>query len=204
MKPRVSALVAMARNRVIGSNNALPWHLPPDLKRFKLLTMGHPIIMGRKTYESIGRPLPGRISIIITRQADYEVPGAIVVDSLAQALHAGGGKAQEHANAGSMAEGEAFVIGGAEIFRQALPLCDRIYITEIQADFEGDVLFPEFNMEEWIETSRERCRWDGEGDGGGLDYHFVVLDRKSDKKNGSPSEPPLSRPSKLSLTPPLP
>jgi dihydrofolate reductase len=191
MKPRVSALVAMARNRVIGFNNALPWHLPPDLKRFKLLTMGHPIIMGRKTYESIGRPLPGRISIIITRQADYDVPGdAIVVDSLAQALHAGGGKARGHVNAGSMTEGEAFVIGGAEIFRQALPLCDRIYITEIQADFEGDVLFPEFNLEEWIESSRERCRWDGgENNSSTLDYHLVMLDRKSGKKNGSRLSP---------------
>jgi dihydrofolate reductase len=193
MKPRVSALVAMARNRVIGCNNALPWHLPPDLKHFKSLTMGHPIIMGRKTYESIGRPLPGRISIIVTRQADYEVPGAIVVDSIAQALHAVDGKAQEHNNPDSTADGEAFVIGGAEIFRQALPLCDRIYITEIQADFEGDVLFPEFNLEEWIESSREWCHWDGGANNSStLDYHFVMLDRKSGKKNGSPSKPPLS------------
>jgi dihydrofolate reductase len=192
MKSRVSALVAMAMNRVIGCNNALPWHLPPDLKRFKSLTMGHPIIMGRKTYESIGRPLPGRISIIVTRQLDYQVPGTIVVDSLTQALHVADDKAQEYVNAASMADGEAFVIGGAEIFRHALPFCDRIYITEIQADFEGDVLFPEFNLGEWIETSRERCRWDGgENSSGGLDYHFIVLDRKSGKKNGDPPGPPF-------------
>jgi dihydrofolate reductase len=131
MKSRISALVAMARNRVIGCKNALPWHLPPDLKRFKSLTMGHPIIMGRKTYESIGMPLPGRISIIVTRQADYHVSGAIVVDSLTQALQACSGKAQGPVIPGSGADEETFVIGGAEIFRQALPLCDRIYLTEI-------------------------------------------------------------------------
>jgi dihydrofolate reductase len=192
MKSRISALVAMARNRVIGCNNALPWHLPPDLKRFKSLTMGHPIIMGRKTYESIGRPLPGRISIIVTRQADYYVSGAIVVDSLAQALRACSGKAQEHVIPGSGADEEAFVIGGAEIFRQALPLCDRIYLTEIQADFGGDALFPQFDHDQWVETSRERCHWDGGGDNGALDYDFVVLDRKSGKKNGDLFEPPLS------------
>ena len=96
MKSRVSALVAMAKNRVIGCNNALPWHLPPDLKHFRSLTMGHPIIMGRKTYESIGRPLPGRISIIVTRQAGYQVAGAIVVSSLARALQAAQRKGDEH------------------------------------------------------------------------------------------------------------
>jgi dihydrofolate reductase len=192
MKSRISALVAMARNRVIGCNNALPWHLPPDLKRFKSLTMGHPIIMGRKTYESIGRPLPGRINIIVTRQADYHVSGAIVVDSLAQALRACAGKGQEYINPGSAADEEAFVIGGAEIFRQALPLCDRIYLTEIQADFSGDALFPQFDHDQWVETSRERCHWGGGGDSGALDYDFVVLDRKSGKKSGDLSEPPLS------------
>jgi dihydrofolate reductase len=184
MKSRISALVAMARNRVIGCKNALPWHLPPDLKRFKSLTMGHPIIMGRKTYESIGMPLPGRISIIVTRQADYHVSGAIVVDSLTQALQACSGKAQGPVIPGSGADEETFVIGGAEIFRQALPLCDRIYLTEIQADFGGDALFPQFDQDQWVETSRERCHWDGGGDNGALDYDFVVLDRESGKKNG--------------------
>ena len=188
MNFRLSALVAMAKNRVIGCNNALPWHLPPDLKHFKSLTMGHPIIMGRKTYESIGRPLPGRLSIIVTRQAGYQVPGAIVVGSLGQALHAAQRKGQEQAHPGSMADGEAFVIGGAEIFRQTLPLCDRIYITEIQADFAGDILFPEFNLEEWIEMSRDPRSWDE----GTLDYHFEVLDRKNQKKSGNPNGSPLS------------
>jgi dihydrofolate reductase len=192
MNSRVSALVAMARNRVIGFKNALPWHLPPDLKRFKSLTMGHPIIMGRKTYESIGRPLPGRISIIVTRQADYQAPGAIVVDSLTQALQAGDAEAQQHSHSRSDQGAEAFIIGGAEIFRQALPFCDRIYLTEIQADFEGDILFPELHLEEWVEILRERYRWDAGGDSGALDYHFVMLDRESRKRNGNPPEPPLS------------
>jgi len=188
MTPRLCALVAMAKNRVIGRDNALPWRLPPDLKRFKAMTMGHPIIMGRKTYESIGKPLPGRTCIIVTNQAGYEVQGAIVVPSIAEALttccRAVKGKDKEDkekenkhtrtdADTGHT-DTECFVIGGAEIFRQMLPLCDRLYITEIQRDFDGDVLFPEFNREEWSETSREKHHWDD----GGLAYHFVVLDRK--------------------------
>jgi dihydrofolate reductase len=147
--------------------------------------------MGRKTYESIGRPLPGRISIIVTRQANYQAPGAVVADSLTQALHAADDKAEGCVNA-TKADRETFIIGGGEIFRQALPLCDRIYLTEIQADFEGDALFPQFDHDEWVETSRERCVWDGGGDSGALDYNFVVLDRKSSKKTGALSEPPLS------------
>ncbi|SFN96052.1 dihydrofolate reductase [Nitrosospira briensis] len=183
MTQRLCALVAMAKNRVIGRDNALPWRLPPDLKRFKALTMGHPMIMGRKTFESIGKPLPGRTCIILTKQAEYEVPGAIVVPSIAEALIAccrsgkDTDKEGKDIRAGTdtgYANTECFVIGGAEIFRQMLPLCDRLYITEIQKDFDGDVLFPEFNREEWDETSREKHRWDDDG----LAYHFVVLDRK--------------------------
>ena len=176
----------------MGHNNALPWRLPPDLKRFKSLTMGHPIIMGRKTYESIGKPLPGRTYIIVTHQAGYHVPGAIVVNSTAGALQAGDAQAQEHFHSRSTEEAEAFIIGGAEIFRQTLPFCDRIYLTEIHADFEGDTLFPQLDYTNWVETSRERGRWDGEGDAGRLDYHFVVLDRKSGKKSGDPDGSPLS------------
>jgi dihydrofolate reductase len=175
MNPRLSALVAMARNRVIGKNNALPWRLPPDLKRFKALTMGHPIIMGRKTFESIGRPLPGRICIIVTRQPGYTVKDAIVVNSIAEALEACSTNAAEYVPALVATDRENFVIGGAEIFRQALPMCDRLYITEIQKDFEGDTLFPEFNHDEWMEVSREEHMNDN-----GLEYHFVVLDRKTD------------------------
>ena len=174
MKPRLSALVAMARNRVIGRNNQLPWRLPPDLKRFKALTMDHPIIMGRKTFESIGRPLPGRTCIIVTHQPGYTVKGAIVVNSITEALGACSSDMPEHVAESAGMERENFVIGGAEIFRQALPMCDRLYITEIQRDFEGDVLFPEFNQDEWIEVSREEHM-----DDSGLEYHFVVLDRKT-------------------------
>ncbi len=164
--PHVSILVAMAKNRVIGRNNALPWQLPPDLKRFKELTMGHHIVMGRKTYESIGRPLPGRTSVIITRQPDYQVPGAIVVASIDQALKV--------CSEGKEVDQEIFVIGGAQIYRQSLGLCQRIYITEIQQEFDGDTLFPELNQQEWREISREKYRLN---DGDGLEYHFVVLDR---------------------------
>ena len=164
--PHISILVAMAKNRVIGRNNALPWRLPPDLKRFKELTMGHHIVMGRKTYESIGRPLPGRTSVIITRQPDYQVPGTIVVASIDQALKV--------CSAGKEVDQEIFVIGGAQIYRQSLGLCQRIYITEIQQEFDGDTLFPELNQQEWREISREKYRLN---DGDGLEYHFVVLDR---------------------------
>ena len=173
MTPRLSALVAMAQNRVIGKKNAIPWRLPPDLKRFKELTMGHPIIMGRKTHESIGRLLPGRTSIIITKRAGYNVPGALVVKSIEEALNACGQTRSSDEVKQLACDSECFVIGGAEIFHQMLPLCDRLYITEIQRDFEGDVYFPEFDGDEWQEVSRET-----HVDDDGLKYHFVVLDRK--------------------------
>jgi dihydrofolate reductase len=171
--PRLSVLAAMAQNRIIGNNNAIPWRLPHDLKHFKELTMGHPIIMGRKTHESIGRLLPGRTSIIITRQPDYEVPGALVARSIGEALgicsqtKSGEGEHLDQVN-------ECFVIGGADIFQQMLPLCDRIYITEIHRDFEGDAYFPEFDRNDWREVSREEHM-----DDRGLEYHFATLDRKT-------------------------
>ncbi|MBA2659966.1 MAG: dihydrofolate reductase [Nitrosospira sp.] len=163
---RLSILVAMAQNRVIGKDNALPWRLPPDLKRFKALTMGHPVIMGRKTYESIGRPLPGRTCIVVTHQPRYKIEDAIVVHSVATALRT---------CYNNKDTAESFIIGGAEIFRQTLPVCDRLYITEIQRDFAGDVFFPEFSRGEWRETSREKHLVDEDD---GLEYHFVVYDRK--------------------------
>ena len=165
---RLSLLVAMAKNRVIGRDNKLPWHLPDDLKHFKFLTMGKTIVMGRKTYESIGKPLPGRVNIIITRQEGYEVPGATVVSSIDDAL--------------LMCEkirsinGENFIIGGEELYRQTLKICQRIYITEIQRDFEGDVYFPEVDPNEWEETQRDKHISENDTN---LEYHFVVLDRKS-------------------------
>jgi dihydrofolate reductase len=133
----------LAANRVIGKNNALPWHLPADLKRFKALTMGHPVVMGRKTYESIGGPLPGRRNLVITRNRDYSAPGCEVVHSLDAAIAACRG-AQE-----------IFVIGGAELFRESLPRAQCLEFTEIRAEIEGDVTFPEFSMSEWHETGRE-------------------------------------------------
>jgi dihydrofolate reductase len=163
MKPRVSLIVAMARNRVIGINNTLPWHLPADLKHFKALTMGHHIVMGRKTYESIGKPLPGRTSVVVTRNADYAQPGVIVVNSLEAAIAACGDDA------------EIFVIGGAELYRQAIVLADRIYLTEIDADISGDVHFMELDRKLWIEAGRDSHAQDEKNL---YSYHFVVLDKR--------------------------
>lgn len=160
----ISILVAMAKNRVIGRSNRLPWHLPADLKHFKFLTMGQNIVMGRKTYESIGKPLPGRTNVIITRQTDYKVPGAMVAHSLEDALMICTGHS------------ENFIIGGEKIYRQALNKCQRMYITEIQRDFVGDTFFPEFDRNEWEETQRDRYIAENEDN---LEYHFVVLERRS-------------------------
>jgi dihydrofolate reductase len=163
MRPRVSLIVAMARNRVIGANNTLPWHLPADLRHFKALTMGHHIIMGRKTYESIGRPLPGRTSVVVTRNTDYAQPGVVVVNSLEAAIAACGN------------DEEIFVIGGAELYRQAIALADRIYLTEIDADFSGDAHFTELDRMLWEETGRVSHTPD---DKNLHPYQFVVYDRK--------------------------
>jgi dihydrofolate reductase len=142
---RVSIIVAVAENGVIGRGGALPWHLPDDLKRFKQLTMGHAIVMGRKTWESIGRPLPGRKMIVVTRQADYRPHGVHVAASLDDALH----------TARAAGDDEAFVIGGAEIYRHALPLADRLYFTRVHAAVEGDTQFPNWDDGNWRLVSRE-------------------------------------------------
>ncbi|HLB15045.1 MAG TPA: dihydrofolate reductase [Burkholderiales bacterium] len=140
----LTALVAaLARNRVIGVGNRLPWRLPEDLARFKRLTMGAPVIMGRKTRESIGRPLPGRRNIVVTRARDVNWEGCIVAHSLDEAL------------ALARDAGEAFVIGGAELYAQALPRADRLYLTLIDADYAGDASFPEFDAAAWREVARE-------------------------------------------------
>lgn len=162
MKPRVSLIVAMARNRVIGRNNTLPWHLPADLKHFKTLTMGHHIVMGRKTYESIGKPLPGRTSVVVTRNAEYSVSGVIVVNSLEAALAACGN------------DEEIFVIGGAELYREAINIADRIYLTEIDADISGDAHFTEFDRRLWLEIERVSHMPDEKNS---YPYHFAVFDR---------------------------
>jgi dihydrofolate reductase len=135
----IKIIVAMSRNRVIGNANTLIWHLPEDLKRFKELTTGNTIVMGRKTYESIGRPLPNRRSIIITRDTNYQVEGCEVVNSLEEAL--------------LLSNNDCFIIGGGEIYRQALDKADRIYLTLIEKNFEGDTTFPE--IKDWYESNCE-------------------------------------------------
>jgi dihydrofolate reductase len=162
MKPRVSLIVAMTRNRTIGINNTLPWHLPADLKHFKSLTMGHHIVMGRKTYESIGRPLPGRTSVVVSRNVHYSPTGVILARSLEAAISACGD------------ETEIFVIGGAELYRQAINLADRIYLTEIEADIQGDAHFTELDGKLWQETGRISHAPDEKNL---YCYHFVVYDR---------------------------
>jgi dihydrofolate reductase len=136
---RLAIVVAAAENGVIGNANQLPWHLPDDLRRFKELTMGKPMVMGRKTYDSIGRPLPGRTSIVVTRQRDLRIEGCIVVNSLDAALHAAG------------AVPEVAVIGGEELFRHALPRADVIHLTRVHADVGGDTFLPPLDARRWRE-----------------------------------------------------
>ncbi len=133
----LSLIVAMDKNRLIGSGNRLPWHLSEDLKRFKAITMNKPIIMGRKTYESIGRPLPGRRNIVVSRNPNFQAEGCECVDDLAKAIDLASNS------------DEAIVIGGMQIYRLAMPLVQRMYITEIDYSFEGDAWFPEFDDSEW-------------------------------------------------------
>ena len=163
-EPRISIVVAMAINRTIGINNTLPWRCPEDLKHFKALTMGHPMIMGRKTFDSIGKPLPGRITVVVTRDRDLKVEGCLIAHSLSEAIAACTGDA------------EIFVVGGAELYAQVLPLVDRLYITEIQQEVEGDAHFPEFNRAEWQEVSRERFAQETPQP---LEYHFVTYCRNN-------------------------
>ena len=161
MKPRISIIVAMAKNRVIGANNQIPWHLPNELKMFKRLTMGHHIVMGRKTYESIGRLLPGRTTVIITRQPDYAVPGAVIAHSLADALNA------------AARDDEIFVIGGAAIFREALPLASRVHLTTVDAEPAGDTFMPELDTD-WHERTAEEFAADKSH---AYAYRYSVLER---------------------------
>jgi dihydrofolate reductase len=141
----VSIIVAKSSNNVIGINNTLPWHLPADLKRFKAITMGHHMIMGRKTYESIGKPLPGRTSIIITRQKSYQQPDCIVVNSIEEAIQV----------AKNNKDTEAFIIGGAEIILSTLNIANKIYLTEIHQEFKGDTFLPTLAPNKWSVLKRE-------------------------------------------------
>lgn len=161
-RPRLTLIAALAKNLVIGNGNALPWRLPEDLKHFKSLTYGHPVIMGRKTWESLGRPLPGRTNIVVSRSADFAAPGATLAGSFEAAL----------AKAAATGTDETFIIGGAEIYRQALPLAQRLQLTEIDRDYSGDVFFPPHNRDEWRETARESHRAEAE-----FNYAFVTYER---------------------------
>jgi dihydrofolate reductase len=141
---RKSLVVAIARNRVIGRDNALPWRLPAELAHFKRVTMGHPVIMGRKTYESIGKPLPGRINIVVSRNRGFVAAGCTVVASLEEAYAAAGDA------------DEVSIIGGTSLFEAALPAADCIHLTEVEADVEGDTWFPEFDRSQWREKEIAR------------------------------------------------
>ena len=162
----LSVIVAMSENRLIGRGGELPWHLSADLRRFRRLTTGHAIIMGRKTYESIGRPLPERRSIVITRQADYRAEGIETAGNLDAAL----------ALVADVSENsEVFVIGGAEVFRDALPRAGLLYVTLVHAELDGDVFLPPVDTDEWKLASEERHAADERND---FDYSFLVYERR--------------------------
>ncbi|QCJ43185.1 dihydrofolate reductase [Bacillus sp. S3] len=160
----ISFIVAMDENRAIGKNNQLPWHLPEDLKFFKRVTMGHPIAMGRKTHESIGRVLPGRENIIITRQSGYTCEGCTVFNSV-----------DEFVKYCRKQDDEIFVIGGAEIFNETFPFVDRLYITFIYETFDGDTFFPEFTLDDWELSSSEKGIRDEKNP---YNYEFKLYERK--------------------------
>lgn len=164
VRPRLSLIVAMAKNHVIGADGKIPWHLPNELQLFKSVTMGHHIIMGRKTHESIGRLLPGRTTVIVTRQRDYAVPGAKIAHTLDEAVALCAG------------DSEIFVIGGGELYRAALPAADRIYLTVVDAEPAGDTRMPELDGGSWqIHSTRHFSKDDRHAH----DYRFEILDRAS-------------------------
>ncbi|MGB1465663.1 MAG: dihydrofolate reductase [Alcanivorax nanhaiticus] len=169
MSIRLSMMVAKASNDVIGRDNKLPWYLPNDLKYFKQVTFGKPVIMGRKTWESLKGPLPGRTNIVITRQADYVAEGAKVVTTLEEAV------AMAENVAFIDGQEEAVIMGGAEIYKLALPAADRLYLTEVHAEVDGDTFFPEYDKSEWNEIGREDFASEGPNP---YDYSFVVYERK--------------------------
>lgn len=165
---RLAVIVAAAENGVIGRNNALPWHLPEDLRYFKRVTMGKPIVMGRKTFESIGRPLPGRTNIVISRNEHYRAEGVRVVSSLDDAL--------DLAEDIALIDGvdELMVIGGAAIYAEALPRAELLYLTQVHAEVEGDTYLPAIDLEQWREVDRESFSAEPPNP---YDYSFVRLER---------------------------
>ena len=164
MQPKISLIVAIAQNRVIGKNNQMPWHFPADLKHFKKVTYGSPIIMGRKTFESIGKPLPGRKSIIISRQKDYSLnfDSVEIVHSFSDAAKA----AKDYE--------EAFVIGGSDIYKLALPFAEKIYMTKLDLEVAGDTYFPELDSQKWTLVDEEHHQADEKNP---HDYSFLVFER---------------------------
>jgi dihydrofolate reductase len=163
-QPLVSLIVAMAQNGVIGRANSLPWRLPQDLKRFRAFTLGKPVLMGRKTYESIGRPLQGRANLVLTRHRSWHAQGVIVVHSLEQALK----QAREAA--------ELVAIGGAEVYRLVLPVARRMYLTHVHADVPGDTYFPDFDATQWADVEYTSHPADGEH---AYPVTFVTLERRN-------------------------
>ena len=159
----VSIIAAMDRNRLIGNKNQLPWHLPADLAHFKKVTMGKPVIMGRKTFESIGRPLPGRTNIVLTRSADFHAENVLVAQSLQQALEYAAGN------------DEVMIIGGSSIYELALPEANRLYMTYVQDTCQGDAWFPDFDLGQWRVIASEEHAADLKNS---CDYSFVTYERK--------------------------
>lgn len=166
MNCRISLIAAMARNRVIGRDNAIPWRLPAEMKWFKASTMGKAILMGRKTYESIGRPLPGRHNIVLTRNREFTAEGCTVVHTVEEAKTAAG------------KDQELMVIGGAYLYAQMLPLADCLYLTFIEADIEGDTYFPEISTVDWHIVQED---YFSANDRNPYDYRIVVMNRREPK-----------------------
>lgn len=158
--PMLSLIAAVGQNRVIGKDNGLPWKLRADLKHFKDITTGHTVIMGSKTYESIGRPLPNRTNIVLTSDTSFTTSGCLVAHSLDQAIE--------------MAHNDAFIIGGANLYEQAIDIVSRMYLTYVHASPDGDVFFPEFDTTKWKEVSREDHKADEENE---FDYSFLILEK---------------------------
>lgn len=161
----ISIAVAISDNNAIGKDNQLLWHMPADLKFFKQTTSGHTVVMGRKTFDSVGRPLPNRQNIVVTHKTGLEIAGVQVVNSLEEAI-----------NLVEQKDAEIFIIGGAEIYKEALPKVQRIYLTTIHHTFEADTFFPEMNMDDWQETSTETHKADEKNK---YNYTFTILERKN-------------------------
>ena len=166
----ISLIVAHSSNRVIGIDGQLPWHIPDDLKYFKAITIGKPIIMGRKTFDSIGKPLPGRLNIIITKNTDLIIEECVVVNNLEAAIT----EAKNYLKMQDSQQEEIFIIGGAQIFKQSMQFVNKIYITEVHAEYAGDVFFGELSSNDWIEVSRDLH--DSENDK--IPFSFVIYKKK--------------------------